>query len=150
MKDKNKTFIAKKKMPFSLKLIFVWMILMVIRGLAKLINITKLENNYILLGKAMAITNYVIDAIILVALVILISMFLIKKRNAWKYFILLIGFMMTGVLISFAYLPRILELMPIESQSFVLIWTIGGQILLLLFYALLIFIAYRKRSYFYS
>ncbi len=143
-----KKLVTKKKMPFSLKLIFIWMIFMVIRGLAKLTNLARLEENYTLLGKAMAITNYVIDAIVLVAFVILICMFLLRKKNTWKYFILLIGFMMIGVLISFAYLPKILELLPIESQDFVLIWTVGGQILLLLFYTLLIFIAYRKRGYF--
>jgi hypothetical protein len=150
MKEKNKTSGIKKKMPFSLKLVFVWMIFMIIRGIAKLTNLTRLEENYVLLGKVMGIINYGIDAIVLVAFVILISMFIIRKRNTWKYFVSLMVFLMIGLLIGLIYIPNMLTMIPVESQNFVLIGTIVGQILLFLFYALLISIVYRKRRYFYS
>ncbi len=146
--QKFKRFETKKKMPFSLKLIFIWMVFIVIRGLAKLTNLGRLEENYLLLGKPMAITNYVIDSIVLVAFVILICLFILKNKNFWKYFVGIIVFMITGVLVGFIYLPGTISLFPSEAQSFALISTIIMQILLLLFYTLLIFIVYRKRGYF--
>ena len=148
MKNKDKSTINKKKTPISIILITVWMGFMAIRTLAKLINLERLELNKNLLGSGFAIFNYVTDTIILIALIILIVLFILRKKNTWKYFIVLMVVLIIGVMISFFYISLTIDLFPSESQSFISIVIFLFFIVLILFYIFLTYVVYGKRGYF--
>ncbi len=139
---------VKRKMPISFILIMIWMGFMIVKILFKLFNVSKLERNAFILGETVAYINYFVDALILLFFIILLCLFILRKRYAWKYFIGLMIFVIIGNIIGLFYLPKVLSLVPAESQLFVLGTAIITTILIILFYLVLIYIVYRRRRYF--
>lgn len=150
MKTKN-NIKKKEKTPISIVLIIIWMGYMAFRVLSKLINLKRFELNSQLLGESMARFNYIMDAIILVAFIILIVFFILRKRNSWKYFIYLIAILIIGHIIGLFYIDKLKILLPLDSpeaENFVVTFTYIITFLLILFHSFLIYIVYKKRNYF--
>jgi len=147
MKNKN----SKSKMPISIVLIIVWMFFMIIRTIVKLISLERFQLNKLFFGSNLALFNYIIDAIILVAFIIIITLFILRKRNSWKYFIVLMAVLIIGVIMSMFYVSSTIAILFTNSPdevSFIKTFTYMTLFLLILFYALLAYVVYRKKEYF--
>jgi|SRR3989344_248979 len=157
MKNKTKKYSKNKKTPISIILIIVWMFLMVFRGFGKLINIRKFELNQMLFGKTFALINYFMDIMILIVFIILITLFMKRSRNAWKYFIYLMLFLILGVIIGsiygLIYSEKFVDVVISQRginfpPQFFIFAMIIGLIIVILFYSLLIYLVYKNRNYF--
>jgi len=140
-----------RKTPISIIFIIGWMVYMVVRILFKSVSINRLNANIDLLGQNLALFNYIADVIILIAFIILIILFIYKKRDSWKYFIILMGILVIGNIIGLFYIDQLTNVIPIADPSLVSFVTIAAyifSILLMIFYAILAYIVYTKRGYF--
>jgi len=137
---------SKRKRPLSITLIIAWMVFMIFKNFLKLFDTSRLERNASILGQNMAYFNYIADVFFLLVFVILICLFLLRTRNAWKYFAGTMALLIIGNLVGMLYIPQFIASLPSESQSFIFIFTLLGDILVILFYLFLAYIVYRRRK----
>ncbi len=145
---KNNKLENSKKMPMSIILIVIWMSLMAIRNAFRLIDLERFAINQDIFGSNLSIFNYIADAIILVAFVLLIISFILRKKNSWKYFIILMAVLVIGIVWGSFFVRNLSEFFPAEATDFVFIFTYIIVFLIILFYTFLAYVVYRKRSYF--
>lgn len=138
----------RKKMPISIILIIIWMGFMAIRNLFRLIDLERFEINQEILGNGIAIINYLADAIILLAFILLIVSFILRKRSSWKYFIILIIVLIIGIVWGLFFVGNLSNFIPAEALNFVFILTYIIAFLIILFYVFFAYVVYEKRGYF--
>ncbi len=150
MKNKKQTRKDMKKRPIAITLIIAWMIYIVMRNFFKLFNFgERFELNKLVLGRELAIINYISDVIILIAFVILIFLFIHRIKNSWKYFIVIMIFLTIGALTAIFYIDKGLSILPkeIPKDSFYP-FVIVAISLITAFYIFLIYVVYKNRNYF--
>lgn len=146
--------INNRKRPTSITLIIIWMFLMVFRGISKLFDMKRFALNQQLVGESMALFNYAMDFLILIAFIFLIIFFIMRKKNSWKYFLIIITVLIVGGAFSIVYVllypEMLLSTLPLDTASlgFIFTFTIIVSILILLFYLLVGHSVYKNRSYF--
>ncbi|MBU0760157.1 MAG: hypothetical protein KJ600_04220 [Nanoarchaeota archaeon] len=147
---------AKKKRPLSITLIIVWIILAIIRGVSKIFASDRIEINKQIFGSTFSFVNYGIDILILIGFVIFLFMFVKRKRDTWKYFIYFLAFLMIGVLtgtsLMFLNFEKFAELTVSASgkslADILPIFLFISPILVLGFYALVMYFVKKNRIYF--
>jgi len=152
MMNKNKT--QKRKIPISIILIIVWMVIAIISTLIKQFDMERLATNKIIMGVTLALLNYMIDFIILFGFVIFLFLFW-KRKNIWKYFIYFIVFLMIGELLSFALTIlnidkalEVVDILGILTPTSLIISSLFVILLHLTFYFVVIYFTYKNRGYF--
>lgn len=150
MKSKNNT--QKRKRPMGITLVIIWICYMVLRGILKAIDYSRIEISRKIFG-TFGLVDYWIDIFILLAFVVFIPLFIKRIPSTWKYFIGFISFLILGIIIGNVYnffvMDKIVEILKINLPPTVyLISTIVGSLFIVIFYVLIIYVVYKNRSYF--
>jgi len=146
----------KKKMPFSFKLIVAWMVIAVISTVSKLSDSSRLISNQEVMGYGLAMFDYYMDFLILIAFIIFIILFLRRGRNTWKYFIWFSFFLILGVfvglMVGIANAETLMEVNNLSesglSTNFFVISIIASAIIEFLIYGLMIYFVRKNQGWF--
>lgn len=143
---------TKNKKPIAIIFLIIWMAYMVFRGILKAINYQRIDTNKQIFG-TFAIFDYGVDILLMVAFIVLIFLFIKRVPKSWKYFIYLSLFMILGIVVGTIYnfiaIDRIVSVLTVQiPPKIFLISNVIGSTLLIVFYCLLIYLAYRNRNYF--
>src|SRR3989344_3446142 len=143
---------SKQKPPIAITLLLVWIGYMICRGILKILDIERIEENKQIFGN-FALVDYWIDVVILIALIITLFLFIKRYINTWKYIIGTVIFLMIGVVVGQIYVFVLADkIISIAGQdiprSVFLFSSIISSIFLLVFYSFVIFEAYKNRAYF--
>ncbi len=151
---KMKQEIKRGKMPLSIIVIMIWMVIVVLMMFFKQFNMEKLALNKNIMGGTLALFDYILDFIILFLFIVFIVLFW-KKKNVWKSFIYFIIFLMIGqvfsVFFNIIYLDEIVKAsqsLGILTSSSLIFISLLIALIHLGFYSLIIYFVYKNKDYF--
>jgi hypothetical protein len=142
----------KNKTPLSIVLIIVWIGLAILNLIFRQINLEKLYSNIQIIGKTIAIANYVVDFFILLGFVFFFIFLLMKKKRIWKFFRYFILFLVLGEVIGIFLFVFNFDKFFLESgfsnyisiEYFIVIYAFMFM-LRLIFYAFVIYFVNKNR-----
>lgn len=151
----------KPKTPLSIILILIWMVIASISLLFKQFNMERLELTKQGMGEIIALSNYFLDFIVLIAFISFIFLFL-KRKKVLKIFNIFILFLVAGELFSIIYgliyPDKLFEAVGLSSNfpsnssidfySLFFIISIAVLVLRFVFYGLVIYFVNKHKDYF--